>query len=266
MTPWTGRLLVANVVVYAVTGLIEPQLTGSMGLMRELSLIPALLPSRPWTALTYMFLHAGIWHLVFNMIVLYFFGPRLEVRLGGTHFLVLYVVAGLTAALVSWAATPAARIVGASGAVFGVLLGFARYWPRDRILIWGVLPIEARWLVAITAVLALAFGFGGGESNIAHFAHLGGFLGGWTYLAVYDRRRGRTGPLKRALEEQRKRVSRPGRSEVRRWREIDASDLHEVNRENLDRIRAKIEEDGPGSLSRQERQFLERLVRRQEGD
>lgn len=260
MTPWTGRLLAANVVVFALTGFVEPRL------MSELLLVPALLPSRPWTAVTYMFLHAGIWHLVFNMIALYFFGPRLEVRLGGSHFLGLYFVAGLTAAALSWGFTPGARIVGASGAVFGVLLGFARYWPRDRILIWGVLPIEARWLVGIMAALALFGGFGGGGSNVAHFAHLGGFLGGWVYLAVHDRQRGRTGPLRRALEEQRKRVSRQGRSELRRWNEIDADDLHEVNRENLERIRAKIDEEGPGSLSRQEREFLERLVRRQEGD
>jgi len=260
MTPWTGRLLAANVIVFVVTGFVEPRLMG------ELLLIPGLLPSRPWTAVTYMFLHAGIWHLAFNMIALYFFGPRLEVRLGAMHYLGLYFAAGLTAALLSWIFTPASRIVGASGAVFGVLLGFARYWPRERIFIWGVLPIEARWLVAIMAALALFGGFGGGGSNIAHFAHLGGFLGGWVYLALLDRSRGRRGALRRALDEQRERISRPGRSEVRRWMEIDADDLHEVNRENLERIRGKIEEEGAGSLTSREREFLERLVRRQEGD
>lgn len=260
MTPWTGRLLAANAVVFVVTGFVEPRL------MRDLLLVPGLLPSRPWTAITYMFLHAGIWHLVFNMIALYFFGPRLEVRLGAKHYLGLYFAAGLTAALLSWLFTPASRIVGASGAVFGVLLGFARYWPRERIFIWGVLPIEARWLVAIMAALALFGGFGGGGSNIAHFAHLGGFLGGWVYLAFLDRNRGRKGPLRQVLEEQRERISRPGRSDVARWMEIDADDLHQVNREHLERIRRKIEEEGAGSLTSREREFLERLVRRQEGD
>jgi membrane associated rhomboid family serine protease len=67
-----------------------------------LVLVPALIPVRPWTLVTYMFLHAGLWHLAFNMLALYFFGPRVEARLGGQHFLALYGVSGLVGGLVSW--------------------------------------------------------------------------------------------------------------------------------------------------------------------
>lgn len=258
MPAWTRRLLVANVVLFPVTQWLAPRLT------MEMALVPALLPQRPWTAVTYMFVHAGIWHLGFNMIALFFFGPRLESRLGGRRFLGLYAVAGLTGALLSWAfmyaglSHPTAPIVGASGAVFGVLLGFARYWPRDRIFIWGVLPIEARWLVAAMAAMALFGGFTGAQGGIAHFAHLGGFVGGWAYLWARDRRRGRGGSIGEAVRERVRRAS-TGRAEVRRWLELEPEGLHEVNREHLRRLQQKLREEGAGALSRRDRAFLERL-------
>lgn len=264
MTPWTRRLLAANFVVFALTEWFAPRLAA------EMALVPGLMLDRPWTAVTYMFVHAGIWHVAFNMIVLFFFGPRLETRLGERHFLALYMVAGLAGALMSWAfifaglTDPARPIVGASGAVFGVLLGFARYWPRDRIFIWGVLPIEARWLVTIMAALALFGGFSGGQGGIAHFAHLGGFAGGWAYLWARDRRRGRKGPVRQILEE-RTRRSKPGSAQVRRWLELDPEGLHEVNRRHLERLQRKLEEEGPEALGLREREFLERMEESEAG-
>ena len=259
MTTWTRRLLVANLVLFPLTEWAAPRL------VPEMALVPGLLLSRPWTALTYMFVHAGIWHVGFNMLVLYFFGPRLETRLGGRHFLGLYLVAGLSGAILSWGfmfvglTAPNRPIVGASGAIFGVLLGFARYWPRDRIFIWGVLPIEARWLVAIMVAMALFGGFGGAQGGIAHFAHLGGFAGGWIYLWVRDRGRGRSGPVRRMVEKQVERASKPGSAQVRRWLELDPEGLHEVNREHLERLQRKLREKGAGALSRRDREFLERM-------
>lgn len=263
MTTWTRRLLIANVALFPVTQWVAPRLT------MEMALVPALLPQRPWTAVTYMFVHAGIWHVAFNMIALFFFGPRLEMRLGGRHFLGLYAVSGLTGALLSWAfmfvglSHPTAPIVGASGAVFGVLLGFARYWPRDRIFIWGVLPIEARWLVAGMAAMALFGGFSGAQGGIAHFAHLGGFAGGWAYLWARDRRRGRRGPVRKMVEDRVRRTG-PGRAEVRRWLNLEPEGLHEVNREHLRRLQRKLREEGAESLSRRDRAFLERLEQDEE--
>lgn len=260
MTPWTRRLLIANVVVFVVTYWGDP----GHALMTDMLLVPEQLPSRPWTALTYMFLHGDEWHLIFNMIILFFFGPRLEMRLGGRNFLGLYFLSGLAAAGVSWIFTPAARIVGASGAIFGILLGFARYWPRERLLIWGVFPMEARWLVGLSVAASLFFGFGGGGGNIAHFAHLGGILGGWAYLVAYDRGRGRRPRTLEKIVEAGKRAAPTGRSDRKRWDDIDPSGLHEVNRDNLERIRRKIDQKGASSLTRKERQFLDRLARRQE--
>ncbi len=123
MTPWVKRLLIANVVMFVITINVPALFWG-------LALVPIQVPFRPWTVITYMFLHGGLGHIFFNMIGLFFFGPRLEQRLGGRHFIWFYFVSGMVGAALS-IFTPRVPIVGASGAVFGVLLGFARYWPRD---------------------------------------------------------------------------------------------------------------------------------------
>lgn len=257
MTPWVTRLLVANVGLYVLQVAFQPVLT------RQLMLVPALVLDRPWTAVTYMFLHGGMWHLAFNMIALFFFGPRLEMRLGSRHFLGLYFVSGLVAAGASAIFTPQAAVVGASGAIFGILLAFARYWPREQLLIWGIVPIEARWLVVLLTAASLYFGVSGAQAGVAHFAHLGGFAGGYAYLRTAGRwSRTGHGGLGSKLKDALGAGDRPGRSDVRRWEAIDADDLHEVNREHLADLREKIREEGADSLSRREREFLDRLADR----
>src|SRR3712207_5621754 len=171
MTPWVLRLIIANVVVY----LLQQTISGFepyFAFRRD-----AFFAGRVWTPVTYMFLHGTLGHIFFNMLGLYFFGPRVEERLGGTAFVRLYVVAGLFGALLSALFTPSAAVVGASGALYGVMLAFAYYWPREQIYIWGIVPVEARWLVVIWTLMALFFIGSGGQGNVAHFAHLGGFLG-----------------------------------------------------------------------------------------
>ena len=140
--------------------------------------------------------------------------------------------------------------------MFGVLLGFARYWPRDKILIWGIIPVEARWMVAGMTALALFGGFSGAQGGIAHFAHLGGFLGGWVTLRYLERNsparrfRAKTGP-KTARESAQKAMAR--------WSQIRRDNLHEVNKGELDRILDKISSQGIGSLTQSDREFLERF-------
>jgi len=199
-----------------------------------------------------MFLHADFWHILFNMLGLYFFGPRLEEELGARHYLTLYFVSGFSGALLSFI-TPQAAILGASGAVYGVFLGFAFFWPRERIFVWGVLPVEARWMVVIMTALSLYGGFGGGGDGIAHFAHLGGFAGGYLYLK-YLQRNTRAAKY-RAMTT----LAPPTTADLERWRRIDTSTLHEVNRVELERIMQKIRTSGVGSLSPQEHEFLERF-------
>jgi rhomboid family protein len=216
-------------------------------------MVPALIPQRPWTVVTYMFLHAGLLHLGFNMFALYFFGPRVEARLGGRQFLWLYFISGLVGALGSLIFTPRAPIVGASGAIFGVMLGYARYWPTALMYIWGVVPIQARWFVIGMTALSLFGGFGGLQPGVAHFAHLGGFLGGFVYLSWVDRRspaarfraREKTSPLDASASEQ--------------WAKIRLEELHPVNREEVERLLRKSAAGGVGSLTPDERAVLDRF-------
>lgn len=228
------------------------------GVVQALVLVPALIPERPWSVVTYMFLHAGVWHLLFNMLALYFFGPRVEARLGGRHFLLLYFISGLIGALASLL-TPSAAIVGASAAIFGVMLGYARYWPRDLILVWGVLPIQARWFVIGMTALSLFAGFGGAQAGVAHFAHLGGFLGGWLYLRWLERYSSGARFRAKVVPPQDRFESLSAALE--RWRAIHLDELHPVNREEVERLLKKVT-DGNAALTAEERAVLERFSRR----
>src|SRR5437867_9890085 len=104
------------------------------GLANLLVFYPPLVLIHPWTILTYMFLHGGWAHIGFNMLALYFFGPRVEERLGSRAFTWLYFISGISGALTSFAFSPEAPIIGASAGVFGVSLAFAMFWPDTPIL------------------------------------------------------------------------------------------------------------------------------------
>lgn len=252
MTPWVGRLLIANVAMYLVMT-VAGQSRGLSAFIDALVLVPAWILERPWSIVTYAFLHDGFMHLLFNMIGLFFFGPRLESVLGSRRFLGLYFTSAIAAALLSLL-TPYVAIVGASGAVFGVLVGFAKFWPRDRIYFWGIVPIEARWFIVLLAAYSIFGGLtrGGG---VAHFAHLGGLIGGWLYLKALEQ----TSRARRFRKKAAPSFSRATRSDIERWRSIPRESLHPVNQEELDRIMKKVDEHGPQSLDPREREYLERL-------
>lgn len=253
MTPWVVRLIAANVILYFVSAALP-------GLYRLFMLVPSWVLVRPWTPITYMFLHGDLWHLLFNMIGLFFFGPQLELRLGGRRFLWLYFLSGIGGAALSFVFTPQAAIVGASGAVFGILLGYARYWPETRIFIWGVLPIQARLLVIIMAALSLYSGFTGAQSGVAHFAHLGGFAAGYLFLRWVERGEQRRRLGNQATSSTLDRVSGKLQREEKAWRDIDLSRFHEINRFEIERILAKVDDNGAESLTLEEREFMNRMA------
>ena len=237
-------LILANLAMLLVGG-VAP------GLVRDLMLVPLFIPIRPWTVVTYMFLHAGFTHFFFNMLALYFFGPRLEVRLGGRRFMGLYLTSGVAGAVMSLV-TPYAAIVGASGAVFGVMLGYAHYWPRDIVYVF-FLPMEARWLVVLMTAMAL-FGAWQGQGGIAHFAHLGGFAGGFLYIRWMELRSPAVQFRAAATP-----VPKSSTADLDRWRRVQVDTLHPVNREEYERVMAKVELAGAPSLTPDERAFLDRF-------
>ena len=246
MTPWVKRLLIANVVVFFV------QMTMPM-LTNQFAFVPVLILARPWSILTYMFMHGGIGHILFNMIGLFFFGPRVEEKLGPRRFAILYFTSGVAGALLSAVLAPSAAIVGASAAIFGVMFAFAHFWPRDQILIWGVLPLEARWLVVITTVLALWSGMGGSRGGVADFAHLGGYVGAFLYLRWIDARRG-------MVKFQRQAAAPASEHSLNNWQKVNVAAAHALNRDELNRVLDKISASGLGSLTPQERLFLSNFV------
>ena len=243
MTPWVTRLIVANIIVFLLQ-ITFPVVT------QLFALVPAFLLQRPWTIVTYMFTHSiGLSHIAFNMFALYLFGPRVETRLGGPTFLRLYLISGITGGLLSWVFTPYVAIVGASGAIFGVQLAFAKFFPRERIYIWGVLPVEARTLVVVMTAISIFSGFTGGGST-AHFAHLGGYVGAFLYLAYVAKR----SPAKQWEQK----LAGPPASAIAigDWKAVDLTTVNELNRDEVRRILDKIGASGERSLTSQEKVFL----------
>ncbi len=179
LTPMVKRLLIANAVVFFLTSVGDEAL-----IFEWFAFQPRELIYRPWGPITYMFLHGGLMHLAVNMLILFFFGPPLEGRWGEREFLRFYVVCGLGGAALSFLfMSQPVLIVGASAAMFGLMLAFAMNWPNIPIYVWGIFPVPAKYLVGFLCVVALLSAAGGAEgSGVAHFAHLGGLAAGFIYL------------------------------------------------------------------------------------
>ena len=244
MTPVVRLLLVANFAAY-VLQMVSP-LVEYFGVF-----VPRLVLIRPWTIVTYMFLHGGFAHIAFNMLALFFFGPRVEDRMGSRRFLIMYFLSGISGALLQMLLSPA-PMVGASAGIFGVMLCFAHYWPHHPIHIWGVLPVPARLLIVVTTVIAVFSGIGGG-GNVAHFAHLGGYAGAFLFLRWIERGRHE---FKQKIEK----IAPATQKRIEDWNKIDLASIHSVNRDEVKRLLEKISADGIGALTPQERLFLSNFV------
>jgi membrane associated rhomboid family serine protease len=202
-----------------------------------------------------MFLHGGPGHLFFNMLALYFFGPRVEARLGSARFLNLYLISGLAGALASLFIASHASIVGASGAIFGVSLAYAMFWPTQQILIWGIVPMQMRVMVLLYTVYSIFSGVTGFDAGTAHFAHLGGFAGGFLYLKFIGAK------SERSLKDFRKRAAGTvPQDKLANWKKVDTKSVHSLNRDEVNRILDKISAEGLSSLTPQERLFLSNFV------
>lgn len=244
MTPAVRAILLATVAAFFLQSTLP-------GLGGAFAFVPRAILFRPWTIVTYMFIHGGLTHILFNMLGLYFFGARVEARLGTRRFTMLYFLSGIAGALLSFVLAPASPIVGASAGVFGVMLAFARFWPHEPIHLWGVLPVPARLLVIGTTVITLWSGFGGLGGRVAHFAHLGGYVGAFLYLRWLDR--GRRAAVQRV-------TAPPVLKRRASGYQVDRSTIHEVNRPEVDRILDKISAGGVESLTDAEYAFLSNFV------
>lgn len=187
LTPAIKILVAVNVAAFLIS-FFSPAVTLYLGL-RPADVFGEL---RIWQPLTYMFLHGGVFHILFNMLVLWMFGVELE-RIWGTRFFTKYYFAtglGAAATTVLLGFVPGAfgnelyysLTIGASGAIYGVLLAYALYFPNRPILMFLLFPVPAKYFVMIIGAISLLSSMSGPGSGVAHTAHLGGLVTGYLYL------------------------------------------------------------------------------------
>ena len=209
LPPVTKNLIIINVIVFVASLLNQNFMIGTFALF-----YPTSQYFHWWQVVTHMFMHGGFWHIFFNMYTLLIFGCVVERIIGSKKFLLFYFICGLGAvalhlgveylqmqsymqgaalgnatAIQNIALIKNTPTVGASGAIYGVLMGYAMLFPESRMtLLFPPVTLSAKWMVAIFAAIELFTGVTGLSAGIAHFAHLGGMLIGWLMILSWRKR------------------------------------------------------------------------------
>jgi membrane associated rhomboid family serine protease len=242
-----GKLIIANVAVFILQQLFQPYFNDIFQLQPR----AVVQNFYVWQLVSYLFLHDGIMHILFNMIVLFFFGSALEMAWGPRRFLQYYLVCGVGAGLLHMLVSYDSTVIGASGAVYAVLMAYAIMYPNQIVLLMLVLPIKVKYLVTGLVVIDLLMGIQGG-GRIAHFAHLGGMLTGLFYFRDDIRRKVEGSP-----------------SAKRKWNAF-VQDRRERQTDNetanIDSILDKISAKGYENLTTTEKRILENYSRKQQED
>ena len=224
----------------------------------------------PWQLITYQFLHGGFGHIFFNMFALWMFGMEIENLWGSKKFLYYYLLCGVGAGLCHLFISPlfgeiAAPTIGASGAIFGVMIAFAMIFPNRYIFLYFFIPIKAKYLITIFVIMEFMFVDSAG-SNIAHLAHLGGALTGFIFLLldkntniaiknVFKRSSYRTtkpfNPLGGLADKFKKKEEN-----VQDAKFYEVEDKDEISQEDIDRILDKISQSGYQNLTTKEKEIL----------
>jgi len=196
LTPAVKKIFLANVLVFIAIQFMF----GFLPRTSSREIIDVFLAENPyydlpafflWQFLTYMFVHIEPLHIFFNMFILWFFAPDLEARWGTSRFWRFYLLTGIGAGLFHSLVRlifqyEAAPVIGASGALMGVLLASAAYYPNRRVYVWGVFPITLKWLIAFTILFEI-FALRGATGNVSHITHIGGLITAYIYLTGYHR-------------------------------------------------------------------------------
>lgn len=192
LPPATINIIIVNAILFLAT------LINQDFMIRTFAMFPPQSPLfRWWQIITHMFMHGGFWHILFNMYTLFIFGMVVERTIGTKKFLVYYFLCGLGAAALHLGVQSLTGTslyvptLGASGAVYGVLLAYAYLFPDNKLtLLFPPVTLSAKWMVLIFLAIELLTGITGTAEGVAHFAHLGGALMGWL-LMIWWRKRGR---------------------------------------------------------------------------
>ncbi len=245
LPPVVKNLLLVNAAVYFLDYLFfrSTNAYGISMLAQTLGLTPILFwHGHIYQVVTYMFLHGGFMHILFNMFALWMFGSPLEMTWGSKRFLKFYFICGIGAGVLNVIITPMSQIpiVGASGAIYGLLLAFGMLYPNQVIYLYMLFPIKAKYFVMIIGGIELFVGLTNSHSGVAHFAHLGGMLFGLLYIK----------------KDRWFRSFREGREEKRRRKNLRVvwnrdQEMEKLQRE-VDELLDKINQRGIGSLSQSE--------------
>ncbi len=269
-------ILLLNVVIFLAQTLLFTFGAGALvnWVIGTFGFIPTWQTSllQPWRLVTYMFLHGSVLHVAFNMLWLWWMGRPVEEQLGPRNFLVIYFGAGIGGALVNLVFSPffpATVTIGASGAVFGMMVAFAMLFPRIPIMLLFFPPIQARFLVAGLIGIDLLFISSG--DNVARIVHLGGALWGYILLKMYlqgyhydlwiEQWKQRFKSKKPAqASRSRSAPEGPGRRSMRKV--TDAEIVEEYSQDELDRILDKISKSGYEGLTAEEKRLLFELSKK----
>ncbi len=271
-------LLISNTAVWILTDfLLVPlklggeSIGGDRGLITYfLALWPLGANFWPWQMFTYMFMHGGFGHLFFNMLMLWMFGMEIENIWGSRRFLIYYLVCGIGAGIANVAVNSlvgqGAPTVGASGAIYGVLVAFALMFPDRPVYVYFLLPIRAKFLILGLILFDLFSGVAGGD-GVAHFAHLGGAAVGFVYTLAMMKGLSFSGLWTKfaggsTQQFDGRRTRPPARDEVfdakffdiRTGNPMEGED--ELNQEVVDTILDKINTSGYQSLTEEEKRIL----------
>jgi len=250
--PMVKKLLMANFLAYAIQWIL--MLMGmNFFVESHLALNPRVWNGEVWQLFTYMFLHSvdDPFHILFNMFGLWMFGKELEIVWGSRQFLKYYLICGLGAGL-TFLLFSKGSVIGASGAVFGILLAFGMTFPNQIVLMSLIFPIKAKYMVIIYGVITFMNIARPGADNIAHFAHLGGMVVGFLYL----KRHWILEKLNHAMASPPKVPKNKSSMYLRpKSGRTDRSDKEEMRRK-VDAILDKINEVGYDHLTAEEKQLL----------
>ena len=248
LPPVVKWLLISNFAVFLLVNLI-PALGDYVyyyGAVFPKSLAFAL---QPWRVITYQFLHGGVMHLVFNLIVLYFMGPFVEQAWGSKAFLKYYLTCGAAGGIVYTILVllnilPAGTMVGASGAIYGLMAAMVIMYPRLKVLLWGIIPMTMYWLV-ILAVIFSFLNIAAGKNVGGEAAHLTGLAMGFAYVLYKPKM------IQFRMSRSKGNWEKKMRTEQNFQQEVD-------------RILNKVHHEGINSLTRSEKRILQEATRREQ--